>query len=244
VGALVEAMMTVSDNTATNLLLASIGGPAGLTRFLRSPLGDAVTRSDRYEPAMSEGQPGDERDTTSPAAFLASMRALTLGDALSPPSRERLILLMKANQTSARLLRARIPLGWQIGDRTGAAGHRTVNIVGLIWPLQRPDPVLFSVFLTEGPATRPARDAVLVEVGAAITGRSARRAIEAPGLSSAPAPGSRAHPPGTTTPAPPACSSHPPPRCKAPRRARPASSPPGHTPPTPPPARSRWSRTR
>jgi beta-lactamase class A len=168
VSALLDAMVTMSDNAATNLLLASIGGPPGLTAFLSGPLRDAVTRSDRDEPAMSEGRPGDERDTSSPAAFLASLRALTLGDALSPASRERLLLLMLANQTSARLLRAHLPLGWRIADRTGAAGHRTANIVGLLWPPGRIDPALFAVFHAEGPPERPQRDAALVEVGAAI----------------------------------------------------------------------------
>jgi beta-lactamase class A len=167
VASLVEAMMTISDNTATNLLLASIGGPAGLTAFLRGT-GDAVTRSDRDEPAMSEGRPGDPRDTTSPAAFLATMRALTLGDVLSPASRERLVLQMKANQTGAPLLRARLPAGWIIADRTGAAGHRTRNVVGLIWPARQAEPVFVTVFLTEGPEQSRARDAVLAEVGAAL----------------------------------------------------------------------------
>ncbi len=167
VASLVEAMMTISDNTATNLLLASIGGPAGLTAFLRG-IGDAVTRSDRDEPAMSEGRPGDLRDTTSPAAFLATMRALTLGDVLSPASRERLVLQMKANQTGAPLLRARLPAGWVIADRTGAAGHRTRNVVGLVWPARQAEPVLVTVFLTEGPEQSRARDAVLAEVGATL----------------------------------------------------------------------------
>ena len=167
VAGLVEAMMTISDNTATNLLLAAIGGPAGLTSFLRG-VGDAVTRSDRDEPTMSEGRPGDPRDTSSPAAFLATMRALTLGDALSPAARERLVLLMKGNQTGGPLLRARLPPGWVVADRTGAAGFRSRNVVGLIWPARQAEPVLVTAFLTEGPAHPPARDAVLAEVGGEI----------------------------------------------------------------------------
>lgn len=168
IAALVEAMLTMSDNAATNLLLASIGGPPGLTAFLRNHLRDPATRSDRDEPAMSEGRPGDDRDTSTPSAFLASMRALTLGDALSPAARERLVLLMKANQTSGRLLRAHLPLGWQIADRTGAAGHRTSNIVALLWPPGRIAPLLLTAFLAEGPPTPPERNATLVEVGMAV----------------------------------------------------------------------------
>ena len=45
--------MIVSDNTAGNLLLASLGGPAGLTTFARS-LGDQRTRLDRIEPDLNQ----------------------------------------------------------------------------------------------------------------------------------------------------------------------------------------------
>ncbi|HKS65306.1 MAG TPA: serine hydrolase, partial [Xanthobacteraceae bacterium] len=45
---LCDAAVTLSDNTAGNLLLAALGGPAGITAFARS-LGDAVTRLDRIE---------------------------------------------------------------------------------------------------------------------------------------------------------------------------------------------------
>lgn len=43
------ASVELSDNTAANLLLVKIGGPAGLTAFLRGT-GDDVTRLDRNEP--------------------------------------------------------------------------------------------------------------------------------------------------------------------------------------------------
>jgi beta-lactamase class A len=67
------AIVTRSDNTAANLLLASIGGPAEITGFARS-LGDTVTRLDRVETALNEALPGDARDTTSPAAMVTNMR--------------------------------------------------------------------------------------------------------------------------------------------------------------------------
>jgi len=70
---LCEAAVTLSDNPAANLMLASFGGPAGLTRYLRS-LGDTQTRLDRNEPGLNESLPGDPRDTTTPAAMLATCR--------------------------------------------------------------------------------------------------------------------------------------------------------------------------
>ena len=79
---LCEAAMTASDNTAGNLLLANLGGPAGLTAYARS-LGDTVTRLDRIEPELNEALPGDPRDTTTPAAMLANMHTLAIANALS-----------------------------------------------------------------------------------------------------------------------------------------------------------------
>lgn len=53
---LCEAAVTLSDNTAANLLLASFGGPAGLTAYVRS-LGDDTTRLDRIETALRGASP-------------------------------------------------------------------------------------------------------------------------------------------------------------------------------------------
>jgi beta-lactamase class A len=52
VAELAEATVIYSDNTAANLLLPAVGGPAGFTTFLRR-IGDPVTRLDRIEPMMS-----------------------------------------------------------------------------------------------------------------------------------------------------------------------------------------------
>ena len=63
---LCAAAIDWSDNTAANLILEVIGGPAGFTQFVRS-LGDSVTRLDRNEPGLNAATPGDERDTTTPS---------------------------------------------------------------------------------------------------------------------------------------------------------------------------------
>src|SRR5437016_11232967 len=51
-GALCEAAIEQSDNTAGNLLLDAVGGPAGVTNFARR-LGDQVTQLDRKEPDLN-----------------------------------------------------------------------------------------------------------------------------------------------------------------------------------------------
>jgi beta-lactamase class A len=163
INTLCEATMTISDNTAANLLLAEHGGPAGLTAWLRS-LGDEVTRLDRNEPTLNEAAPGDPRDTSSPAALVATMQKLLLGNVLSPASRERLTQWLVANQTGDKRLRAGVP-GWRVGDKTGTSGTHVSNDIGILWPPGGAAPLLVAVLYAESRGTPPERDAVIAEVG-------------------------------------------------------------------------------
>ncbi|PYI75486.1 MAG: class A beta-lactamase, partial [Verrucomicrobia bacterium] len=101
-GALCAAAIEQSDNTAGNLLLDAIGGPIGLTNFART-IGDKVTRLDRKEPELNSAIADDERDTTTPAAMLADMLQLLLGNTLSPSSRHQLEQWLQANETGASM---------------------------------------------------------------------------------------------------------------------------------------------
>jgi len=162
VAELCGATMTLSDNTAGNLLLASFGGPAGLTAYTRS-LGDQTTRLDRIETALNEGLPGDPRDTTSPVAMLGTMHRLLLGDALSAASRERLIGWLVANKTGDKRLRAGMP-GWKVGDKTGTGGNGSANDIAIAWPAGRA-PLLVAVYYTGSTISDEARSEVIAEAG-------------------------------------------------------------------------------
>jgi beta-lactamase class A len=166
VAELCAAAVTVSDNTAANLLLATLGGPAGVTAFARA-LGDAVTRLDRIEPELNEAIPGDPRDTTSPAEMLANLHALVLGNALSAPSRDQLTGWLIANKTGDARLRAGLPASWRVGDKTGSGGRGSTNDVGIAWPPQRA-PIVIAAYLTETSKPDEQRNATLAAVGRAV----------------------------------------------------------------------------
>jgi beta-lactamase class A len=148
--ALAHAAVTVSDNTAANLLLAKVGGPAGLTRFFRA-LGDPVTRLDRNEPELNENEPGDARDTTSPRAMVGLMRAVLCGDVLSRASRERLLGWMHACETGKNRLRAGFPAGWMVGDKTGTGMNGACNDLAIAVPPGRA-PILVAAYLSDSEA--------------------------------------------------------------------------------------------
>jgi len=164
---LCEATITVSDNTAANLILAEHGGPASLTRYARS-LGDARTRLDRTEPALNEATPGDPRDTTTPAAMAGALRAALLGDALSAASRAQLQRWMEATRTNLKRLRADLPEGWRLGSKTGTGARGTTNDVGVYWPPGRP-PIVVAVYLTATSAPEADRQWAIARVARWVT---------------------------------------------------------------------------
>ena len=163
VAELCQAAVTLSDNTAANLLLASLGGPAAVTRFLRG-LGDPLTRLDRIEPELNRGGPGDVRDTTTPNAMLDTLQRLLLGHALTDASRVLLIGWLRECTTGLDKLRAGLPADWLAGDKTGSGAHGESNDVAIFWPPQR-KPILVTAYYAGSSADSKQRSAVLAEVG-------------------------------------------------------------------------------
>ncbi len=160
------AALGLSDNTAANFVLAAIGGPSGVNAFWRA-LGDTTSRLDRNEPSLNEATPGDPRDTTTPAAAVADLDKILLGEVLKPASRERLTQWMIGDRVAGALLRAALPRGWKIADKTGAGGHGSRGIVAVIWPPGRA-PLAVAIYVADTGAAREARDAAIARIGAAL----------------------------------------------------------------------------
>jgi beta-lactamase class A len=154
IGDLCAATVAHSDNTAANVLLRALGGPAAFNRFVRSR-GDGSTLLARNEPTLNDARHGDAGDTTTPRAMASLMQRLVLGDGLSARSREQLKAWGLATVTSGTRLRANLPAGWQLADKTGTSGRGSTNDVGVFWtPAGRP--IVVAAFLTG--STAPAAD--------------------------------------------------------------------------------------
>lgn len=163
VGELCKAAITLSDNTAGNLLLDSLGGPAALTKWLRS-IGDTSSRLDRTETELNEARKDDPRDTTTPDAMLDTLGNLALGTVLSEPSRQQLIDWMIANTTGAARLRAGLPEEWKVGDKTGTGSNGSAADIAIIWPEESASPILVAVYVAEATAPVSELNDVFAEV--------------------------------------------------------------------------------
>jgi beta-lactamase class A len=166
---LCRASVTISDNTAANLLLHRVGGPSELTSFLRQT-GDTVTRLDRNEPELNTNLPGDERDTTTPRAMAGSMNRLLVGDVLSARSRDMLQQWLKDSTTGLERLRAGLPSGWIAGDKTGTGVNGAANDVAIAWP-PNGSPILIASYLSESDASPAARNAAHADIARSIAAR-------------------------------------------------------------------------
>ncbi|RZS57753.1 beta-lactamase class A [Microcella putealis] len=161
---LAEAAVRVSDNAATNLLLAELGGPAAFGELLAS-LGDTTTEPARTEPALNEATPGDTRDTSTPRALVETLRAYALGDALPDDRRALLIDWMTGNATGDTLIRAGAPADAVVADKSGAGGYGTRTDIAVVWPAEG-DPIVIAVLSSRAEAGAERDDQLVADAAA------------------------------------------------------------------------------
>ncbi len=136
VSQLLQAMMSVSDGTASDVLLTRAGGPERVTAYLHSlgVHGIVVATSER---AMAQNEQVQYRNWATPKGMVGLLCALQLGQGLSAPSRRLLLGLMVGSTTGPDRIKGLLPLGTVVAHKTGASGTvngltRATNDVGLI----------------------------------------------------------------------------------------------------------------
>ncbi|MFC8194467.1 class A beta-lactamase [Streptomyces sp. NPDC057298] len=164
---LCDAAVRYSDNTAANLLFEALGGPERLQSELRK-LGDKVTQMDRIEPHLSDWVPGETRDTSTPRALAKDLRAYVLGDVLRKRERAQLTTWLKTNTTGNEVIRAGVPAGWVVGDKTGSgSGYGARNDIAVVWP---PDsaPIVMAILTNRGKAQDVHDNKLLAEAASVV----------------------------------------------------------------------------
>ena len=175
---LCAAAIQYSDNTAANLLMKQIGGPEAVTAYARA-IGNNEFRLDRWETELNTAIPGDPRDTATPESMALSLERLTVGDALSAPHRTQLVDWMKGNTTGAKRIRAAVPAGWEVGDKTGSGDYGSATDIAIVWPPGK-KPIVIAIYHTQPKSDAEWNNGVIAE--------AARIALEAFGETPAEAP--------------------------------------------------------
>lgn len=159
VAELSAAAISYSDNAAMNTLIKKMGGLKTVNAFARS-IGDNTFRVDHWYPAEASVTPGSLDDTTTPAAMAKSVQQLVLGSVLATPQRELLQTWLKNTTTGDSRIRAGVPKGWVVGDKTGTSNYGTTNDVAVIWP-PKCAPIVIAVYSTQQKKDATHQDAIL-----------------------------------------------------------------------------------
>jgi beta-lactamase class A len=150
---LMDVMITKSDNRATDMLMASLGGPAVIDHWLRNQ-GVSGMRVDRTIAQLLRDRRdlSDVRDSSTPTAMLGLLRLINSGPALSPQSRATLLDMMRRCKTGSNRIRGLLPAQARVENKTGTLNGYTGDVGFLTLPDGRRIAV---AFFARGGENRP-----------------------------------------------------------------------------------------
>lgn len=169
---LAEAMIVDSDNTAADKLVALVGGPAAVQGTLRGlSLRDIDVSLDekamgtawKRNPAAFEAGP---RNAATPDAAAALLSRLFKGELLSKASTDRLTGSLRRCRTGDRRIRAGVPAGTDVFDKTGTMGGST-NDAGIVALPNGSGHLALAVFVRASRREVAAREAAIARVARA-----------------------------------------------------------------------------
>jgi beta-lactamase class A len=192
---LLELMLTVSDNTATDVLTKLAGGPAAVTAWVRAqgiqglrvdrdtaglirdfyhlPPGsfpEALEAALKANPKIEDigDKPNakfdnDPRDTTTPLAMASLLDRIFAGKALGVASTKLLTEIMERNTTGKARIRARLPEGTVVAEKTGTIGG-SLNDVGMITLPGSAGKLIVAVFIKKSPKPWDDRERAIADI--------------------------------------------------------------------------------
>lgn len=168
---LIELMITRSSNSATDALLAAVGGPeavndwvhrAGVEEFqLTRDIATLVRDDGEIDPVRAI----DLRDSATPRAMTELLAGLYQGRWLSDSSRAVILGAMERCRTGTRRIPALLPAGAFVAHKTGSL-HNTSSDIGIV---RTPDGQAFAVAIyVTGQGTRLAREGRIAQIARAV----------------------------------------------------------------------------
>ena len=171
---IMELMIVRSDNVAADLMLGAVGGPTAVQAWLRMHnITDIRVDRTIAQLLREHGHLADSRDVATPNAMVRLLYKLNNSSVLAAQSRALLFDLMSRCATGTHRIRALLPPGTLVEDKTGTLNGIT-NDVGFI---TMPDGhrVAVAVFARGGRDRQPG----IAEVARAIYDRFADNALSA-----------------------------------------------------------------
>ena len=132
---LMEAMIIRSDNHATDVLLADLGGPATVQAWLTQNKLNGL-RIDRNIAQLLRAKRDlrDVRDSSTPEAMVDLLSRLDKGKLLNPWSRAHLLGLMSRCKTGKNRIRGMLPFGTLVENKTGTLSGLTTDVGYITMP--------------------------------------------------------------------------------------------------------------
>jgi len=126
---LMERMIIHSDNRATDVLLKDIGGPRAVHDWLQQN-GMTGVRVDRTIAQLLSARRDlwDSRDSSTPQAMVELLKRIYKGELIKPASRDYLMGLMSRCQTGKNRIRALLPIGTPVENKTGTLTGLTDDV--------------------------------------------------------------------------------------------------------------------
>ncbi len=155
---LCKAAIMYSDNTAANLLIAKLGGPQAVTDFAHA-IGNKIFQLNHIETLLNSVG-GVQDDSSTPKEMALTLQKLTLGSVLAAPQRNLLVTWMKGNTTGDKRIRAGVPKGWIVADKTGSGDYGVTNDIAVIWPAHCA-PLVITIYYVSGKQDAPKQEAAL-----------------------------------------------------------------------------------
>ncbi|HXH14689.1 MAG TPA: serine hydrolase [Sphingomonas sp.] len=163
-----ELMIIRSDNQATDQLLATLGGPVAVQQWLSSHQIPGIRMDRTIAQLLRErGHLADSKDVATPIAMVTLLNKLDNGTILAAQSRTFLLELMSRCATGTRRIRALLPVGTRVEDKTGTLDGITNDVGFITMPDGRR--VAVAVFARGGRDRQP----VIAEVARVIYNRFA-----------------------------------------------------------------------
>ena len=150
---LMARMLIHSDNRATDILLADLGGPPAVHNWLQDN-GITGLRVDRTiaDLLRSRRDLWDHRDSSTPVAMVDLLRRIYKAELIKPQSRDYLLDLMAQCQTGKNRMKALLPWGTPVEHKTGTLDGLTDDVGFISLPDGRR--VAVAIF-ARGGANRP-----------------------------------------------------------------------------------------